>query len=153
MGDYAAQVEKACTTFFATSIRTTCFFLTGEQQSCLMTFLHYFIFAIGFYYFFFHSKPGDIGRVLFFIFVLFAALLYYILNKCIFTSVERLLSDKQNLIQNAMCAYFGESVEGNVSSKRFLTGASIVLGGILCYDYIMLNTYSDREYGSYGKTS
>lgn len=132
------DASKIATEFFTASIRTTCFFLNEEQQSCMMSFLHYFIFALGFYYFFFQSNPGDIGRVLFFVFVVLAAVLYYVLNKCIFTQVEMALSDKPNGIQRMMCRYFGEEVEGNLASKYFLLGSSFVLGGILGYDYIML---------------
>ncbi len=128
-------VENAITDFFVKIIKSFLFFLNGNQQSFFVSILHYVIFFIGFYYFFFISKPGDTFRIFFFIFVLFGALSYYIFNKCLFTSIEIKLSDKKNAIQNLMSFYFGQEIEGNKYSKRFLGFSAIVLGMILIYDY------------------
>ena len=88
-------------------------------------------FCNSFYYFFFQSKPGDIYRIIFFIFVALGALSYFIFNKCFFTSIELKLSEEKNLIQIIVEEYFGEEIEGNIISKIVLSLLSIIAGIIL----------------------
>jgi len=121
----AQQIAETSADF----IRSIFFFLDPHQQSCMVSFLHYFVFAVGFYLFFF--SKNDFHRIIFFFFVLGAALSYDLFNRCIFTSIECALSPHQNPIQRFMCDYFGEEIEGNESTKYFLRGSSIVLGIII----------------------
>lgn len=127
--------EQTIAEGIAEGIRTLFFFLNSHQQSCVVSFFHYFVFAVGFYIFFFTKHEWL--QILFFLFVVGAAASYDFLNKCIFTSIERCLSPEENPIQRMMCSYFGEEIEGNESSKYFLKGSSIVLGSILAGRYMI----------------
>ena len=127
--------ERTIAENVAEGIRTLFFFLDSHQQSCFVSFLHYFIFAVGFYIFFFTKY--EFLKIVFFIFVVGAAASYDTLNRCIFTSIERCLCSEENPIQRMMCNYFGEEIEGNESSKYFLKGSSVVLGSLLIGKHII----------------
>jgi hypothetical protein len=132
------NIEEKITDIFTTIFKTLLFFLNGSNQSLVVSSLHYLIFIIGFYYFFVLSKPGDIYRFFFFIFVAFGAISYFIFNKCLFTSIELKLSKEKNLIQKTMDTYFGKEIEGNMTSKVILSLGSLVMGIILLNDYRIL---------------
>ena len=127
-------IEKNISETVATAIQWILFFLKPSQQACLFSVFHYVIFAIGLYVFFFVKYQPY--RILVYICITFAAISYEIFNKCLFTSIEYCLSPMQNPIQEMMSAYFGEAIEGNESSKTFLTMASLSLGSIIIMDFI-----------------
>jgi hypothetical protein len=133
------KIEKKITDVSTSIFSNLLFFLNNSQKSFFVSFLHYSIFIVGFYYFFFKSKPGDLYRIVFFIFVFLGAISYFIFNKCFFTSIELSLCPDKNGIQKFMDNYFGKEIEGNVTSKIVLGIGSIVLGVILLKDYGFLN--------------
>lgn len=129
------SIEKDITDFWTNIFKSLLFFLEPRYQSLFVSFLHYAIFIAGFYYFFIISRPGDLFRILFFIFVLLGALSYFIFNKCFFTSIELNLFKDKNLIQSLMDKYFGKEIEGNITSKIILSLGTIIMGVILLKDY------------------
>jgi len=127
-------IEKNISETVASGVQWMLFFLKPTHQACLFSVFHYVIFAIGFYVFFFvRYQPY---RILVYICITFAAISYEIFNKCLFTSIEYCLSPMQNPIQEMMSTYFGEAIEGNESSKTFLSIASLALGSIIIMDVI-----------------
>ena len=135
MNTFMNTIEHTITDFFTDLFKTILFFLEETQQSLCVSILHYIIFIIGFYYFFFYSKPGDISRILFLIFMILATLSYYCFNKCLAIVVENNLSKHKNAIQTFMDKCFGEDCEGNVYSKGFLLSSTILLSIIVAHDY------------------
>lgn len=122
-------IEKNISETVASGIQWILFFLKPTHQACLFSVFHYVIFLIGFYVFFFvRYQPY---RILVYICITFAAISYEIFNKCLFTSIEYCLSPIQNPIQEMMSTYFGEAIEGNESSKTFLSIASLALGSMI----------------------
>lgn len=128
-------IEEKITEFWTNLIKSVLFFLNGNQKSLFISTIHYFIFILGFYFFFFKSGPGDIFRILFFIIILTSAISYFIFNKCFFTSIELRLSNEKNSIQAFMDKYFGKEIEGNITSKIILSIGTIITGTILLKDY------------------
>jgi hypothetical protein len=129
------SLEKNITEFFVNFCKQGLFFLSDNHQSLVISLIHYALFIVGFYYFFFYSKPGDYFRIFFFIFTLLGAIGYFTFNKCILTSVERSLSKEKNQIQKIIDRFFGEEIEGNITSKFVLLVGSIVTGIVLLRDY------------------
>lgn len=129
------KIEKKITDISTSIFSNLLFFLNNNQKSFCVSLLHYSIFILGFYFFFFQSNPGDLYRIVFFIFVFLGALSYFIFNKCFFTSIELKLCPDKNGIQKLMDTYFGKEIEGNFTSKIVLGVGSIILGGILLKDY------------------
>ena len=125
------DITELCTNILNSSL----FFLNNSQKSLMVSIFHYVIFIIGFYYFFFKTYPGDLFRVLFFIFCALGALSYFIFNKCILTSIELNLSNNKNIVQKTIDKYFGSQTEGNITSKIVLTICTIITGSILVRDY------------------
>jgi len=138
-------IEEKITEFWTSFFKTILFFLNNNQQSLIVSTIHYITFIFGFYYFFFQSKPGDLYRIIFFIFIALGALSYFIFNKCFFTSIELKLSEEKNLIQNIMEEYFGEEIEGNIISKIVLLLFSVIVGVILLKDYGYLKLDNIRK--------
>ena len=110
------------------------FFLTEELQSTCVTILHYLIFIIGIYYFYFVAKPGSLFKRLFFIFCLLAYISYLTFDKCLCTSIEYCIYKDANIIQQIMNGGFGEGEEGKAVSKSNLLMITIFLGLSLLYD-------------------
>lgn len=135
------DIEKRITDFWTGFFRRVLFFLKNDHQSLFVSFLHYILFIAGFIYFFFYSQPGDIYRIIFFIFSFLGAASYFIFNRCIFTSIEINLSDKKNNIQKLIDNYFGKETEGNITSKFVLSLFSIITGITLLHDYGLFNLY------------
>jgi hypothetical protein len=135
MSSSLEKIEEKITDFWTGFFKSTLFFLSKNQQSIFVSFIHYIIFIIGFYYFFFKSQPGSIFRVIFFIFVVLGALSYFIFNRCFFTSIELSLSDEKNSIQKLVDRYFGKEIEGNITSKIVLSVGVIITGLVLLKDY------------------
>jgi hypothetical protein len=127
-------IEKNISETVASGIQWILFFLKPTHQACLFSVFHYVIFLIGFYVFFFVKYQPY--RIIVYICITFAAISYEIFNKCLFTSIEYCLSPIQNPIQEMMSTYFGEAIEGNESSKTFLSIASLALGSIIIMDVI-----------------
>jgi len=127
------NIEKRIVDSSVSFIQTVFFFLNGNQQSLLVSFIHYFITILLIYYFF-KSKPRSLQRILLFIIVLIFTISYFIFNRCLFTSIELKLSEEKNPIQKVSSMYFGENKEGNVMSKISLSVLSIVGGIILLKD-------------------
>jgi hypothetical protein len=127
-------IEKNISETVASGVQWMLFFLKPTHQACLFSVFHYVIFAIGFYVFFFVKYQPY--RILVYVCITFAAISYEIFNKCLFTSIEYCLSPMQNPIQEMMSTYFGEAIEGNESSKTFLSIASLSLGSIIIMDVI-----------------
>lgn len=146
MNEELEKIEEKITDFWTDFFKSLLFFLNQNQQSIIVSFIHYAVFIVGFYYFFFQSKPGDIYRIVFFIFVVLGALSYFIFNKCFFTSIELNLSNNEkNPIQQLMDNYFGKEIEGNITSKVILSASSIVIGLTLLKDYGYLKWGSSRD--------
>ncbi len=137
--DKIDKIEKKITDVSTSIFSNLLFFLNNNQKSIFVSFLHYSIFIVGFYYFFFKSKPRDLYRIVFFIFVFLGAISYFIFNKCFFTSIELSLCPDKNGIQKLMDNYFGKEIEGNVISQSVLGIGSLILGLILLKDYGFLN--------------
>jgi hypothetical protein len=129
------ELEKDITDFSIKFLNYILFFLSNSQKSLIVSIFHYIIFILGFYYFFFKTNPGDIFRILFFIFIILGTLSYFIFNRCILTSIELKLSSDKNIIQKTIDKYFGSQTEGNITSKIVLTVGSIITGIILLKDY------------------
>jgi hypothetical protein len=127
-------IEKNISETVASGVQWMLFFLKPTHQACLFSVFHYVIFIIGFYVFFFVKYQPY--RILVYICITFAAISYEIFNKCLFTSIEYCLSPMQNPIQEMMSTYFGEAIEGNESSKTFLSIASLALGSMIIMDVI-----------------
>jgi hypothetical protein len=146
MNEGLGQIEEKITDFWTDLFRSVLFFLNQHQQSIIVSFIHYAVFVIGFYYFFFQSKPRDLYRIVFFIFVALGALSYFIFNKCFFTSIELNLSNNEkNPIQEMMDGYFGKEIEGNTTSKVILSASSIIIGITLLKDYGYLKWNTNRD--------
>jgi len=146
MNEELEKIEEKITDFWTDFFKSLLFFLNQNQQSIIVSFIHYAVFIVGFYYFFFQSKPGDIYRIVFFIFVVLGALSYFIFNKCFFTSIELNLSNNEkNPIQQLMDNYFGKEIEGNITSKVILSASSIAIGLTLLKDYGYLKWGSNRD--------
>lgn len=134
------SIEEKITEFWTSITKRLLFFLDSNLQSTIVSIIHYAIFIIGFFYFIFLSKPGDIFRIVFLIFVALAALSYFIFDKCFFTSVELKLSSQKNLVQTFIDKYFGEATEGNVTSKLVLSALTIICSIIIFKDYGEIST-------------
>lgn len=146
MNEGLEKIEEKITDFWTDLFKSLLFFLNQNQQALIVSFIHYAVFVVGFYYFFFQSKPGDIYRIIFFIFVVLGALSYFIFNKCFFTSIELNLSNNEkNPIQQIMDKYFGQEIEGNITSKIILSASSIVIGIVLLKDYGYLKWNTNRD--------
>ena len=127
------DIEKSIVDGSVSFIQTVFFFLNGNQQSLLVSSIHYILFIVAIYYFF-KSKPRSLQRILLFIIVLLFTLSYFIFNRCLFTSIELKLSEEKNPIQKMSSMYFGENTEGNVISKISLSVLSIIGGIVLLKD-------------------
>ena len=155
MGEILDKIETNVTGFWTELFKSVLFFLNQHQQSIIVSFIHYTVFIVGFYFFFFQSKPKDIFRIIFFLFVALGALSYFIFNKCFFTSIELNLSNNEkNPIQTLMDNYFGCEIEGNMTSKIVLSASTIITGLTLLKDYgyigplsakAILNEAKDRD--------
>lgn len=128
-------LEREITETFTEAVRSTLFFLEPSSQSLCISIFHYALFIIGFYIFFFYSKPKSIFRWIFFGAILFGFLYYFTFNRCILTSIELNLCRNKNIIQNFIAQYFGHDLEGNTSSKIALTISLFVVSVVLLRDY------------------
>ncbi len=127
MGSIDEQIANILTNI----CRVLLFFLHPNHQSLIVSIVHYTIFIAGFYYFFFHSVPGDKFRLIFFGLVVISAASYFLTNRCFMTTIERKLSQEKNAIQKFIDKYFGEEIEGNPTSKIILSACAIILAIIL----------------------
>jgi hypothetical protein len=152
MGEILEKLETNVLDFWTELLQSVLFFLNRHQQSIIVSFIHYTVFIVGFYFFFFQSNPKSIFRIIFFLFVALGALSYFIFNKCFFTSIELNLSNNEkNPIQAIMDKYFGQEIEGNITSKVVLSASTVITGLTLLKDYgyivpkPVLNEAKDRD--------
>jgi hypothetical protein len=128
-------LERGITETFTDIVKSALFFLRPSSQSLLITIFHYALFIIGFYVFFFYSKPKSIFRWIFFVAILFGFFYYFIFNRCLLTSIELSLCKNKNIIQNFIASYFGHGTQGNKSSKISLTISLFTVSLVLLRDY------------------
>ena len=127
------QVEQSFILLGVFLFKTLFFFLEDIHQSLMVSFVHYAVFIVGFYYFI-YANPKSRYRRWFFAFVMFSMVCYFLFNRCILTQVELSLCPKQNKIQETVANVFGDQSVGNRSSKVVLTAMAIVTGIILLHD-------------------
>lgn len=139
------KIEEKLTELLTIFFQTILFFLNKNQQSFAISIIHYIIFIIGFYYFFFNSEPCSIFRIIFFIFLFLGTTSYFLFNRCLFTSIELNLCNKKNLIQKFMDKYFGSQIEGNIISKLVLSIGTLITGLFLLNDYGIIKFSNNRE--------
>lgn len=144
-----SDLEKTITEYLTKFCNNILFFLSNNNKSLVVSIFHYVIFILGFIYFSFYSNPGDYFRVIFFVFILFSAISYFTINRCILTSIELNLSKEKNLIQKTIDKYFGEETEGNITSKIILTIGSIITGLVLLKDYEYLHIKYTYQKGAH----
>jgi hypothetical protein len=127
------QIEQSFVLLGLFLFKTIFFFLGDLQQSFMVSFLHYTVFIVGFYYFI-YANPKSRYRILFFAFVFFSMICYFVFNKCILTQVELSICPEKNKIQQTMEHFFGKKTEGNLSSKMVLTAMTVITGMIILHD-------------------
>ena len=128
-------LERGITETFTDIVKSALFFLRPSSQSLLITIFHYALFIVGFYVFFFYSKPKSIFRWIFFVAILLGFFYYFIFNRCLLTSIELSLCKNKNIIQNFIANYFGHGTQGNKSSKISLTISLFIVSLVLLRDY------------------
>lgn len=128
------SIDEQITNILTHICRILLFFLHPQHQSLIVSIVHYSVFIIGFYYFFFHTVPGDKFRIIFFGLVVISAASYFLTNRCFMTTIERKLSQEKNAIQKFIDKYFGEEIEGNPTSKIVLSAGTLIIGAILLVD-------------------
>jgi hypothetical protein len=127
------QVEQSFILLGVFLFKTLFFFLEDIHQSLIVSFVHYAVFIVGFYYFI-YANPKSKYRRWFFAFVVFSMVCYFVFNRCILTQIEISLCPEQNKIQETVANVFGEQSVGNRSSKVVLTTMAIITGIILLHD-------------------
>jgi hypothetical protein len=135
MSNVVKNIENMITDFWVNFFKTLLWFLDKNYQSLCVSIIHYTIFIIGIYMFFFVYRPGSIYRCLFFIFFSLSTIAYFVFNSCILTSIELKLSSEKNIVQNFIGRYFGHGIEGNFSSKIVLITGTLITGSTLLKDY------------------
>ncbi len=132
---FRSRLEAALISFGVFLFQTIFCFLRAPNQSFLVSFLHYIIFAVGLYYFFYRTNSKGMYRTIFFLFVLFSFLCYLVFDKCLLTHIELGISKEQNMIQRTMETFFGSQMEGNTSSRVVLGAMTLGTGLVLAKDY------------------
>ena len=82
------KLEKDITDSIVKIFKTLLFFCNCEMQSTIITAVHYLLFVIGIYLFYFVVKPKSIFKIIFLVFVCLAYIGYILFNKCVFSSAE-----------------------------------------------------------------
>ncbi len=129
------QFETLLTGFLTELAKLILFFLDPKMQSTIVTIIHYAVFIIGIFIFYFVVKPRSIYKIFFLIFAILAYIGYLAFDKCICSSVEYSLYNDVNFIQCFMRNKFGEGEEGKTVSKSNLFMISLFLGISVVYDY------------------
>lgn len=129
------EFEIMLTDFLTLISKTFLFFMTPKMQSTVVTIVHYAVFIIGIYLFYFVVKPRSTYKILFLVFAILAYIGYLVFDKCICSSVEYSLYDGTNFIQDFMKQKFGEGEEGKTVSKSNLFMITLFLGLSVLYDY------------------
>jgi hypothetical protein len=129
------NLEKNITGLIAEICKHLLFFCDMKVQSTIITILHYVIFIVGIYIFYFVAKPKGLYKKVFFIFCLLAFISYLIFDKCLCSSIEYQLYSGRNFIQEFMGSNFGDGEVGKTVSKSNLLMISLFLGLSLAYDY------------------
>ncbi len=135
MSNVVKNIEDMIMDFWVNFFKTLLWFLDKNYQSLCVSIIHYIIFIIGIYMFFFVYKPGSIYRYLFFIFVFLSTIAYFVFNSCLLTSIELKISSEKNIIQNFIGNRIGHSTKGNFSSKIVLITGTLITGSTLLKDY------------------
>jgi hypothetical protein len=129
------QFEQMITDFLWRICRTVLCFCEPYIQSIILTIIHYVIFIVGIYVFYFIAKPRSTYKKIFFIFTLASYLAYLLFDKCIFSSIEHKIYRPNNPIQNMMNGNFGDGEIGKTVSKSNLFMITLFTGLSLIYDY------------------
>ncbi len=129
------NLETTITETVSTICKKVLFFCETKLQSTIMTILHYLVFIVGIYYFYFVAKPKSLYKKVFFIFCLMAYLAFLLFDKCLCSSVEYKLHKGRNFIQEFMGSNFGDGEVGKTVSKSNLLMISLFIGLSLDYDY------------------
>ena len=132
---FIEEFEKMLTEFLTKIAKLTLFFCSPKLQSTIVTVIHYAVFIIGIYLFYFVVKPRSIYKILFLLFAILSYIGYLVFDKCICSSVEYAIYDDVNFIQSFMKDKFGEGEEGKTVSKSNLFMISLFLGISILYDY------------------
>ncbi len=136
MSNIVKNIEDMITDFWVKFFTILLWFLDKKYQSLCVSVIHYMIFIIGMYMFFFIYMPGSIYRYLFFTSVVLSTIAYFVFNSCILTSIELKISGEKNIIQNFIGNRIGHSIEGNVISKLILVSITLITGSTLLKDYL-----------------
>jgi len=139
------KLEKTITDKISEVCKQILFFCETKLQSTIITVIHYLIFIIGIYYFYFVAKPKSLYKKVFFLFCLFAFISFLIFDKCLCSSIEYKLHNDKNFIQEFMGANFGDGELGKTVSKSNLLMISLFLGLSLIYDYRICNNIRKRK--------
>lgn len=129
------NLETIITETASTLCKNVLFFCETKLQSTIITILHYLVFIVGIYYFYFVAKPKSLYKKVFFLFCLMAYLAYLLFDKCLCSSIEYKLHNGRNFIQEFMGSNFGDGEVGKTVSKSNLLMISLFLGLSLAYDY------------------
>jgi hypothetical protein len=132
---FIEDVEKMLTEFLTQLAKLVLFFCSPKLQSTIVTVIHYIIFIIGIYLFYFVVKPRSTYKIFFLLFAILSYIGYLAFDKCICSSVEYALYDDVNFIQCFMKDKFGDGEEGKTVSKSNLFMISLFLGLSVLYDY------------------
>jgi hypothetical protein len=132
-------IETRITETSANICKKALFFFDSKLQSTIITILHYALFIVGIYYFYFVAKPKSLFKKIFFIFCLLAYISYLTFDKCLCSSIEKSLHSDRNFIQEIMGSNFGDGEVGKTVSKSNLLMISLFLGLSLAYDYRIFN--------------
>lgn len=129
------NLETTITETASTICKQVLFFCETKLQSTIITILHYLVFIVGIYYFYFVAKPKSLYKKIFFLFCLMAYLAFLLFDKCLCSSVEYKLHNSRNFIQEFMGSKFGDGEVGKTVSKSNLLMISLFIGLSLVYDY------------------
>ncbi len=129
------SLETTITEGVAELFRKLLFFCETKLQSTIITIIHYLVFIIGIYYFYFVAKPKSLYKKIFFIFCLMAFIAFLLFDKCLCSSVEYNLHNGRNFIQDFMGSNFGDGELGKTVSKSNLLMITLFIGLSLIYDY------------------
>jgi hypothetical protein len=145
-GNIIESLEVNITELASSICKNMLFFCETKIQSTIITILHYLIFIIGIYYFYFVAKPKSLYKKIFFIFCLMAYIAFLLFDKCLCSSIEYKLHNGRNFIQEFMGSNFGDGEVGKTVSKSNLLMISLFIGLSLLYDYRICNTNNRRKY-------
>lgn len=139
------NIERILTDNIAKLFKTLLCFCNCELQSVIVTILHYLIFIIGIFIFYFIAKPKSKFKIVFLIFVLCALISYHLFNKCILSSVEYTIYNKKTFLQEILYSRNKNKeldvLINQIESKTFLAAMSLFLFLSILQDYKLFKKY------------